>query len=94
MPNIFLNLFSLDWSISKIRGISLGFTVPCFIEIYVLNGNSVDHNQMPHSSMSDLDLRCLPMPLLWDSMLSTLSKWVNVPYICSSFPFCLLKMIK
>ena len=47
--------------------------LPCFIEIPVFNGNSVNHDQMPHSVASDLDLHSLPVPLLWDAMLSTLS---------------------
>ena len=32
--------------------------LPCFIEIPVFNGNSVDHDQTPHSAASDLGLRC------------------------------------
>ena len=68
--------------------------LPYFIEIPVFNENSVDQDQMTYSAVSELGLRCLPMPLLWDSMLSTLSKWVNVPYKCSLSPYHLLKMIK
>ena len=38
--------------------------LPCFIEITVFNGNSVDHDQMPRTAASDLALRCFPMPLM------------------------------
>ena len=34
------------------------------IETSVLNANSVDPDQMPHSAASDLGLHCLPMSLL------------------------------
>ena len=47
----------------------------CFVEIPVINANSVDPDQSPHSGVSDLGLHCLPMSLLWDSM----HKWVKVP---------------
>ena len=53
----------------------------CFMEIPVFNANSLDHDQMPRSSASDLGLHYLPMPLLCFN--STLSKWVNVPYKCA-----------
>ena len=45
----------------------------CFIEIPVINANSVDPDQMPHSMASDLGLHCLPMSLFWD----TRHKWVK-----------------
>ena len=38
----------------------------CFIEMPVFNVNSVETDQIPRSAASDLDLRCLPMSLLWD----------------------------
>ena len=44
-----------------------------YIEIPVLNANSVDPDQTPHSATSDLGLHCLPMSLLWDAR----HKWVN-----------------
>ena len=47
--------------------------LPYFIEISVFKGNSIDHDQMLHSTASDLGLHCLPMPLVWDAMLSSLS---------------------
>ena len=36
---------------------------PCFIEIPVFDANNVDSHQ---TLVSDLNLRCLPMSLLWD----------------------------
>ena len=48
--------------------------ISCFVEISILNANSVDPDQMPHSAASDLGLHCLPMSLLWDARL----KWVNL----------------
>ena len=38
-----------------------------FIEIPVLNANSVDPDQTPRYAASDLGLHCLPMLLLWDA---------------------------
>ena len=37
----------------------------CFINILVLNANSLDPYQTPHSVASDQGLHCLPMLLLW-----------------------------
>ena len=39
----------------------------------VINANSVDPDQTPHSAASDLGLHCLPMSHLWDAR----HKWVN-----------------
>ena len=39
----------------------------CFIEILVLNANSVDPDQMPNSAAPNLGLDCLPMSLLWNT---------------------------
>ena len=50
--------------------------LPSFREIPVLNENSVDPDQMPHSAASDLGLRCLPMSLLWDAR----HKWVKASF--------------
>ena len=36
----------------------------CFMEILVINANSVDPDQTPHSAASDLGLHCLPVALL------------------------------
>ena len=44
-----------------------------FIEIPVVNTNSVDPNQMLHSAASDLGLHCLPIALLEESKL----KWIK-----------------
>ena len=45
-----------------------------FIEVLVLNANSVDPDQTPRSVASDLDLHCLQMSLLWDAR----HKWVKL----------------
>ena len=37
--------------------------LPCFIEMSVVNANSVDPDQMPHSAVADLGLHCLPSPI-------------------------------
>ena len=39
----------------------------------IVNANSVDPDQMPHSAASDLGLHCLPMFHLWDAR----HKWVK-----------------
>ena len=52
------------------KGVSAYFVLlPDFIEIPVFNANSVDPAQMLHSALSDLDLNCLPMSLLWNARL-------------------------
>ena len=43
--------------------------MPCFVEIPVLNANSVDPDQTPRYAASDLGLHCFPMSLLWDARL-------------------------
>ena len=40
----------------------------------VVNANSVDPDQMPHSVASDLGLHCLPVSHLWDAR----HKWVKM----------------
>ena len=45
----------------------LDSSVTTFIEIDLLNANSVDPDQMPRSAASDLGLYCLPMPLSCDA---------------------------
>ena len=48
-----------------IEGVSGEFLLlPCFIEITVINANSVDPDQTPRSAASDLGLHCLPVFLL------------------------------
>ena len=72
MPSGILYL-SLDESITNLRGVCFVVLVSCFIEIHVLNANSVDPDLSPHSVASDLGLHCLPMSLLWDAR----HKWVE-----------------
>ena len=67
MPNGLSYIQSSDWSISNIRGVWLILLLPCFIEIPVSNAKSIDPDQTPRSSVSDLDLHCLLMSLLWDA---------------------------
>ena len=38
-----------------------------FMEIFVLDADSVDPYWMPHSAVSDLGLYCLPKPFLLDT---------------------------
>ena len=39
----------------------------CFVEISALNANSVATDQTPRSMVSDLDLHCLPVSIVWDA---------------------------
>ena len=64
MPNGLFYNHSLDRSISSIRVSGQFLLFPCFIEIHVFNENSVDPDQTPRSSASDLGLNCLPVSLL------------------------------
>ena len=64
--------YSLDQSISSRRVPGYFLLLPCFIEILILNANSVDPDQTPHSAASDLGLHCLPVSLFWDAR----HKWV------------------
>ena len=63
LPSGFSYLNSLDWSISKRRGVWFVLLVVCFIKIPVSNANSVDIDQMLHSAASDLGLHCLSMSI-------------------------------
>ena len=65
--------YSLDWSISNIRGIWLVFIISEFYINSLFNTSSVDLDQMPRSVASDLGLNCLPKSLLWDPR----HKWVK-----------------
>ena len=56
-----------DTSISSRRVCGLFLLLPCFIEIPVLNANSVYPDQTPRSAASDLGLHCLAMSHLWDA---------------------------
>ena len=48
------HLNSLDQSIFSLRGSSQFWLLPCFIEMPVVNANSVGADQMPHFAASDL----------------------------------------
>ena len=67
MSNGFFYLHSSDRLISNIRVSGEFLSLPCFIEIPVLNADNVDPDQTPRSAASDLGLHCLPMPLVWDA---------------------------
>ena len=56
--------------------------VLCFIEIPVVNLNSVDPDQMLHSATSDLGLHCLTNALLGISKL----KWVKILHHQNGMP--------
>ena len=71
MPSWLFYLNSLDQSISSLRGQIL--LLPCFIEMFVINANGKDPDQMPHSAVSELCLHCLLMSHSWDAK----HKWVN-----------------
>ena len=61
--------------------------IPCFIEIPVSNGNSVDHD-LQHLIWVYAACQCpfYGMPCL--------ALWVNVLYKYATSPYCLLKKIK
>ena len=82
MPSGLFYINTLDQSISNRRGFLL---LPCSIEIPVFSANSVDPDQTPCSSASDLRLHCLPMSLLWEAR----HKWVkkNIDNTLISFSF-------
>ena len=63
MPSGLFYLNSLDRSISSLRVSDKFLLLPCFIEMSVLNANSVDPDQTPRSAASDLGLHHLPMSL-------------------------------
>ena len=75
MPSGLFHLNCLDRSISGRRGVWLIVLLPCLrdVFVFVFNANSVDPDQTPRSTASDLGLHCLPMSLLWD----TSHNWVN-----------------
>ena len=64
---------SLNQSISKSWVSGYFLLLQCFIEIPVLNANSVDTDQMPLFAASDLGLHYLPITFLEVSRL----KWVK-----------------
>ena len=62
--------------------------VLCFINILVLNANSVDPDQTPHSAVSDLGQHCLPITLL--ALYSTLHYLLfdmQHDYVCTKWIF-------
>ena len=64
MPNGLFYFNILDKSFSNRRGVWLVFFFyyyHVFLEVPVLNANSVDPDQMSHSAAPDLDLHCLLM---------------------------------
>ena len=73
LPSGLFYLNSFDQSISGLRGVWSVFITPCFIKMPVINANSVDPDQTPRSTTSDLGLHCLPMSHLWDAR----HKWVK-----------------
>ena len=65
---------SLDQSFSSNRTSVWFLLLLCLIEIALVNANSVDPDQMPHSLASYLDLYCLTITILGVSRL----KWVTL----------------
>ena len=70
-PNGIFYLIPLDKSVSNRRDSSYFFIIIMFLEVPILNTNSVDLDQGPHSAT--FDLHCLQMSLLLDIR----HKWVN-----------------
>ena len=66
-----ISLWTGSFLISLVPGWFL--LLPYFKELSELNANNVDPDKTPRSAASDLGLRCLSMPLLWDDRL----KWVK-----------------
>ena len=52
MPSGLFYLNSLDWYLSNRRGVCLFSLLPCFIEMHVLNADSVDPDQTLRSVAS------------------------------------------
>ena len=68
MPSELFYLNSLDRFLSCLRGVwSFFLLLPCFIEMPLVNANSIDPDQTPRSAASDLGLHCLPMSHLRDA---------------------------
>ena len=65
------NLWACPFQIEGVSGYFL--LKPCLSETPVFNANSVDSDQKPRSAVSDLDLHCLPVSLLWGARY----RWVN-----------------
>ena len=72
-PFVPSGLFYRNKSISEWKDVWLDLLLPSFIEIPVLNANSVDPDQTPRSAVSDLDLHCLQRCHSWDAR----HRWVK-----------------
>ena len=59
MPNELFYLNTLDKSFSNRKGVWFVLLLPCFLEIPVLNANSVDPDQMSHSGSALFAYVCL-----------------------------------
>ena len=57
----------MDRTITFLRGIGLGLIITMFVEMSVLNENSVDPDQTPSTAASDLGLYCLTMHIVRDA---------------------------
>ena len=64
MPSGLFYLNSLDWSISNRKDVRLVLLLLFVTDIPVCYANSVDLDQTPRSTASDLSLHFLPMSLL------------------------------
>ena len=72
MDSSTLTLWSSPFLIERVSSWSL--LLQCFVEIPVVNTNSVEPYKKPQTAATDLGKQCLPMLLLWDAR----HKWVNV----------------
>ena len=69
-------LYSLDWSISKRKGVWLVIIMFCGF-YFELNTIRVDPDQTLRFAASNLGLYYLPMSILWAARL----KWVNIDFL-------------
>ena len=72
MPSGLFYHNSLDRSISYIRDVWLVFTAIVFCRNFLTHVKSIDPDQTPRSTASDLGLHCLPMSLLYTDISSIL----------------------
>ena len=74
----YLDTPAFDLSIS-IEGCLVIFLVSlCFIEVSVLNANSVDTGGTPQNAASDLGLHCLPIIILGISRLKSVNQTASI----------------
>ena len=81
MDSSILTIWTGAFQIEK-KSDKLIFIITTFIEIRVLNSNSVDPDQTSRSEASDLVLHCLLMSNLWDArhkLVNSNTRWYRPP---------------